>query len=68
MSIKDITSWAEEFEVGTRYGDHTLIIQIGTLLRIIGDAVSNICQGEKGKEHFFNVRIVFVLILSNLSL
>ena len=41
MSIKDITSWAEEFEVGTRYGDHTLIIQIGTLLRIIGDAVSN---------------------------
>lgn len=41
MSIKDITSWAEEFEVGRRYGDHTLIIQIGTLLRIIRDAVSN---------------------------
>lgn len=33
-------NWAEEFEVGRRYGDH-IIIQIGALLRMIGDAISN---------------------------
>ena len=35
-----MTSWAEEFEVGRGYSDD-IIIQTGTVSRILGDAISS---------------------------